>query len=343
MPGIRRPVRMITWPSSASRRIRLGEPTSSLPSGVTVAALIDSFASRMASAAWSTTAFSVLAAVVQRQVEPLQLDVDADHVAVQQPQRLLQQLLAGLVALQGDDAKVRHVADHIPDRCARCSTRAGPRPTASWSSGTGPVPAGAHRGLGAARRRARRDRSPSRATGWGTRSWTSSSRRRSCGPGRQPEDAGAASPSSSRRSSIAAITVRRCSSKSTPSSSAADADLVAVDRRGEGRRLQLLLHRLRRHALDAGGPHQGAGGHEAAELVDGVQGLGHLGLARDAQVGRVAGHGVDQLLRIVQLLEQLQRHARVAGLQVRVLLVVQVVQDAGGGPQLLVLRRTARA
>ncbi len=39
IPGIRRPVRMITRPPTSSRRMRLGEPTSSLPSGVTVAAL----------------------------------------------------------------------------------------------------------------------------------------------------------------------------------------------------------------------------------------------------------------------------------------------------------------
>ena len=38
MPGIRRPVRMMTVPSTSSRRIRFGDPTSSLPSGVIVAA-----------------------------------------------------------------------------------------------------------------------------------------------------------------------------------------------------------------------------------------------------------------------------------------------------------------
>ena len=39
-PGIRRPVRMITLPSTSSRRILLGLPTSSAPSGVIVAALM---------------------------------------------------------------------------------------------------------------------------------------------------------------------------------------------------------------------------------------------------------------------------------------------------------------
>ena len=58
-PGIRRPVRMMTLPSTSSRRIRFGEPTSSRPSGVIVAALIPSPASRIARAACVTTALPV--------------------------------------------------------------------------------------------------------------------------------------------------------------------------------------------------------------------------------------------------------------------------------------------
>ena len=53
--------------------------------------------------------------------------------------------------------------------------------------------------------------------------------------------------------------------------------------------------------------------------------------------GGVAGHGVDQLLRVALLLEQLERLARVAGAEVGIALVVEVVEQAGGGPQLLVL------
>jgi hypothetical protein len=56
---MRRPVRMITLPSTSSRRIRFGEPTSSAPSGVTVAALIPKPASRIAAAASDTHAFAV--------------------------------------------------------------------------------------------------------------------------------------------------------------------------------------------------------------------------------------------------------------------------------------------
>src|SRR3954468_16460928 len=37
-PGMRRPVRVMTLPSISSRRIRLGEPTSSRPSGAVAAA-----------------------------------------------------------------------------------------------------------------------------------------------------------------------------------------------------------------------------------------------------------------------------------------------------------------
>src|SRR5688572_28961926 len=42
------------------------------------------------------------------------------------------------------------------------------------------------------------------------------------------------------------------------------ADVLAVDGRGEGGRLELLLDRLRRHPVDALGPHVRAGRDEAA-------------------------------------------------------------------------------
>ena len=68
------------------------------------------------------------------------------------------------------------------------------------------------------------------------------------------EDQAASAPSSSSSSacaSSAAITNARCSSKSTPSSSAPCAQRVAVDRGGERRRLHLLLDRLGRQPVDA--------------------------------------------------------------------------------------------
>ena len=59
-PGIRRPVRMITLPSSSSRRMRFGLPTSSSPSGVIVAALMPKPDSAIARAPARTTSFCVL-------------------------------------------------------------------------------------------------------------------------------------------------------------------------------------------------------------------------------------------------------------------------------------------
>ncbi len=58
-PGILRPVRMITLPPISSRRIRLGEPTSSRPSGVMVAALMPKPLSRIARAASWTISLPV--------------------------------------------------------------------------------------------------------------------------------------------------------------------------------------------------------------------------------------------------------------------------------------------
>src|SRR5918996_6056238 len=58
-PGMRRPVRTITWPPISSRRIRFGLPTSSFPSGVMVAALRPRPCSRIVRAASKTTRFPV--------------------------------------------------------------------------------------------------------------------------------------------------------------------------------------------------------------------------------------------------------------------------------------------
>ena len=78
-PGIRRPVRTITRPPISSRRIRFGEPTSSLPSGVIVAAsgqpllanrrgrLVDDLVLRRPP-------------VVERKVVAVEVDVEPGHV-----------------------------------------------------------------------------------------------------------------------------------------------------------------------------------------------------------------------------------------------------------------------
>jgi hypothetical protein len=67
------------------------------------------------------------------------------------------------------------------------------------------------------------------------------------------------------------MTKATCSSKSTPRSSAAAAQVVAIDGRGERGRLHLLLDRLGRQAVDALRADVGAGHDEARELVDGVE------------------------------------------------------------------------
>src|SRR5687767_7362777 len=88
------------------------------------------------------------------------------------------------------------------------------------------------------------------------------------------------------------------------------AQLVAVDRRGEGRRLHLLLDRLGRHAVDALRAHVGARHKEPAQLVDGEQRLLHRALARDAEEVRVGGDRAHELLREAALLEFRERDPR---------------------------------
>ena len=99
---------MITRPSSSSRRIRLGLPTSSLPSGVTVAALRPKRASRMAAAASDTTALDVARRCSSERSKRTSSRLDPGHVGVQHPHRLVEQLLARLVAFQDDDAQTGH-------------------------------------------------------------------------------------------------------------------------------------------------------------------------------------------------------------------------------------------
>ena len=122
----------------------------------------------------------------------------------------------------------------------------------------------------------------------------------------------------------------------------ARAQLVAVDRGRERRRLHLLLDGLRRQAVDAGRAHIRAGHEEARQLVDGEQRLLHRRVARDAEEIGMRRDGAHQLGRVAARLELLQRDPRVAGLQVRVALVVEVVQQPCDAPQLLVGAEAAR-
>src|SRR5256885_7642950 len=120
------------------------------------------------------------------------------------------------------------------------------------------------------------------------------------------------------------------------------AHLVAVHAGGERWLLELLLHGLGREPHYAGRPHHRAGGDESGELVDGEERLRHPRFTWYAKEGGVPGYRVDQLIRVAELAQLLQGNPRVAGVEVRIALVVEIVEDAGGGPQFLVLAPLAR-
>ena len=107
-PGIRRPVRTITLPPISSRRIRFGEPTSPRVSGVTVAAFSPRPCSRIAAAASCTTRFLVARRLSSERSKRGKLELEPDHVGREHPERLLEQLLARLVALEDDDRLQLH-------------------------------------------------------------------------------------------------------------------------------------------------------------------------------------------------------------------------------------------
>jgi hypothetical protein len=92
----------ITFPPTASRMIRLGDPTSSRPSGVMVAAFRPKPAAFIAAAASVTTPLRV-ARRLSREVEALELERQFEQVGIEDAQRLLEQLLPGLVTLEDDD------------------------------------------------------------------------------------------------------------------------------------------------------------------------------------------------------------------------------------------------
>ena len=102
-PGIRRPVRTMTEPPTPSRRMRFGLPTSPVVSGVIVAALSPRPVSRMAAAASWTTALAVARRFSRDRSKWTSSRSNPRHVRVEDPQRLVEQLLAGLVAVAHDD------------------------------------------------------------------------------------------------------------------------------------------------------------------------------------------------------------------------------------------------
>ena len=97
---------MMTLPSTSSRRIRFGEPTSSLPSGVIGGRLDAEAGLAHGLGGLGDDRVVGLAAVVEREVEVDELGLQRDDVGVEHAQRLLEQLLSGLVALEDDDLQV---------------------------------------------------------------------------------------------------------------------------------------------------------------------------------------------------------------------------------------------
>ena len=103
IPGIRRPVRTITLPPISSRRIRFGDPTSPVSlgrhgGGLEPETVVADRARRLVD-----DCVAGGAAVLERQVEAGERDVEADHGSIEKAQRGLQELLAGLVTLENDD------------------------------------------------------------------------------------------------------------------------------------------------------------------------------------------------------------------------------------------------
>ena len=122
-------------------------------------------------------------------------------------------------------------------------------------------------------------------------------------------------------------------------------DLVAVHAGGERRLLELLPHRLRLQPLEPGRPHEPARVDEAAQLVAREQRLLQQRVARQREVLRVREHGLDDLLRIALLAQDRRAVLRML-VERRMDLVVEVVEQRGDAPELLVLaelaaRRTA--
>ena len=118
-------------------------------------------------------------------------------------------------------------------------------------------------------------------------------------------------------------------------------DLVAVHAGGERRLLQLLPHRLRLEALEPGRADERARVHEAGELVAREERLLQRRVAGQREVLGMREHGLDDLLRVALLAEDRRAVLRVL-VERRVDLVVEVVEERGDAPELLVPAELAR-
>ena len=142
-------------------------------------------------------------------------------------------------------------------------------------------------------------------------------------------------PSSSARSASAAMIRAMCSSRSTPSSSIPRWTWC-------GPRLpRTTAASASSSPTSASSPRSRSGAPAQAamkpELVHGVERLRHLASRAGPPGTRRAGDRVDHLLRIAEPFELLQRVAQVPRVEVRVALVVEVVDQPGDRVQLLVL------
>ena len=130
-PGMRRPVRTMTEPPMPSRRMRLGLPTSPVVSGVMVAAFSPRPVSPHGGCGVADHPVGGGPPVLERQVEVHQLEIEPEDAGVEHPQRLVEELLAGLVAVADDESlHGRHAA-----RVAR-NRRSPPPPPSTRHLGT---------------------------------------------------------------------------------------------------------------------------------------------------------------------------------------------------------------
>ena len=85
--------------------------------------------------------------------------------------------------------------------------------------------------------------------------------------------------------------------------------------------------------------------NQSCEFIASDQGLVQPGSTRDAEVGRVAFHGLNQFWRVVAVVKQSECGARMAVLfvvHVGEAFVVQVVEEPGQAPEFFIFTKMAR-
>jgi hypothetical protein len=126
-----------------------------------------------------------------------------------------------------------------------------------------------------------------------------------------------------------------------PEELCAGVHLVTVHACGEGRLLQLLPHGLRLEPVEPGRPDEPAGVDESRQLVAGEERLLEQRLARQREVLGMGEHGSDHDLGIALLTQDRRAVLRML-VERGVDLVVEIVQQRDGRPELLVLAEALR-